>query len=263
MERKASYTLDTVSFHPRETEVVWTFAFPSDAVFTALDQAARRRGLRPAMASREHGLFIAKPPLSPLNIGRKVVFSLSALSPARTRVKAQYMHGATLFQSRESRAELLDTVLRSALLSLDTALDARIGAAARRQPEPEPQATPRATPRAAPAPEEPPREPAAARQTQPRPEPAAPEAAPRAPERPAPDPAAPAASSAPDLSGLDFGRLDWDDIPLEPPPPEDRHRYGKAAGSRRLSGMAKLLWVLLGMALFFGIALLAGIWGAR
>ena len=267
-QRKITYTLDNVAFRPRETELVWTLAFPADAVFTAVEQAARRRGLRPAMASREHGLLIARPPLSLFTVGRKVVFALSALSPAKTRVKAQYQHGAVIFQSRESRLDLLDTVLRTAHMTLDSELEIRSGRGAAARPE----ASAPVRPAKAPAPRPPVPEPAVPEKAMsPAPaesKPAEPQERPETPKNDSPLPQAPPAPDAaapetghPDLSGLDFGRLDWNDIPLEPPPPEDFERYRRAAGSRRLSMGVKLLWLVLGVGIFFGLSLLAGMLG--
>ncbi|MDY7001851.1 MAG: hypothetical protein SVS15_08745 [Thermodesulfobacteriota bacterium] len=232
-ERETLYREQSTDFGPRETGLSWVFSLSGDKVFQAVTQAVQRQGLKPVLISQKYGLLIAKPRFSLLNVGRRVTISFSKTASGQILVSARYTHGLLSFQGKLGRLEVLESVFRRAGLFLDTVVDAKGmgGSVAGKSAVPPPQAE-AGMKRA----EEPPLE---------KPK------APAQPVRPRRD------ASGRDfvgMNGLDFGSLDWHEIPLERPSPEDFWKYrgaGKRASVRRLPVKWKMFWFGVGVVLVF------------
>lgn len=116
-DRHPGYTLDSISFSARETEMVCTIAAPRNEVLLAIYNALQQLGHTSALVNRAFGLLIARPPFSFLNVGRRFTFSLTSVSGG-TQVTATYTHGLVSFQSRARRQQLLESLLRATRLNL-------------------------------------------------------------------------------------------------------------------------------------------------
>ena len=221
-ERKVLYREESRDFGSRETGLAGVFFLPRDKVFQAVDQAVRRQGLKPVMVSRKYGLLIAKPRFSLLNAGRKVTISFSRTASGHTLVRARYTHGLLSFQGKLERLEILESVFRWAVILLDTVADAKsiVQSASRKTV-----AAKEAEVQAAGLQER-------ARTT-----------------GPGQDVAGRGLAG---MNGLDFGSLDWNEIPLQRPSPRDFWKYrgiGNRASARSLPLKWKLFWFGLGVVL--------------
>ncbi len=229
-ERETLYREESTEFGPRETGLSWGFSLPGDKVFKAVDQAVRRQGMKPVLVSQKYGMLIAKPRFSLLNVGRRVTFSFSKTRSGQTLVSALYTHGLLSFQGRLERLEVLESVFRRAGLLLDTVADAKsMGRSVARK-----KAAMRQTDAGEREPEE------------------AGRVKPQAPTQAAP-PRREASGNAPaGMEGLDFGSLDWHEIPLKRPSSEDFWKYrrtGKRTFVRRLPLKWKMFWFGVGVVL--------------
>ena len=137
-ESTPSYSQEEASFGSRETALSALFGYAPARVYNALEQAAERQGLTVLMSSAANGLLVARPALSLLNLGRRVTVTVSASGPEAARVSARYTHGLVSFEDRYARLELLNTLLRNALLQLEAGDVARKVAQKSRAPEPAP-----------------------------------------------------------------------------------------------------------------------------
>ena len=232
-KRETLYREQSTDFGPRETGLSWVFSLSGDEVFQAVSQAVRRQGLKPVLISQKYGLLIAKPRFSLLNVGRKVTISFSKTASGEVLVRAWYTHGLLSFQGKLGRLEVLESVFRRAGLLLDTVADAKSmaqGVARKSVAEPHGSDAGAKRPEVA-APE--------------KPEPPVQAAAPRLDD---------SGEGPSGMNGLDFGSLDWHEIPLKRPSPKDFWKYrgtGKRTPVRRLPLKWKMFWFGVGVVLVF------------
>jgi hypothetical protein len=145
-ENAPSYSQEEASFGSRETALSALFGYAPARAYNALEQAAERQGLTVLMSSAANGLLVARPSLSLLNLGRRVTVAVSPAGPEAARVSARYTHGLVSFEDRYARLELLNTLLRNALLQLEAGDVARKVARQSQAPAPAAEAAPPAEP---------------------------------------------------------------------------------------------------------------------
>lgn len=129
---------EQASYGSRETTLTAVFGYAPQRVFNALEQGAERQGLTLLMSSAANGLLVARPPFSLLNLGRRITMTFSPAGPEATRVSACYTHGLVSFEDRYTRLELLNSLLRNALLQLEAGEVARKVAQGQTTPTPAP-----------------------------------------------------------------------------------------------------------------------------
>lgn len=144
-QSRLGYMVEAISFTARETRVVWTMPFARNDVLRTIYQSMQRLGHTSGLVNREFGLLIGKPPFSLISAGRRMTYSLSETDEG-TRVEAIYTHGLLSLQSRHTRQALLETVLRSALMTLQAEEEAKAALKDKKgtpeAPRPAPQAPP-------------------------------------------------------------------------------------------------------------------------
>lgn len=233
---KADYSLDSVTYSARETEVTWTFNFPPDAVWEAVIRAAQTAELTPVILDKSLGITICKPPFSLFNIGRRIAISFSDISAESTRVRTTYLHGALTLQGQGARVQMLEGILRAGLMSLQDQ-DRR-----RRQKQP-------------PAVKSAPKAEQIPRQQQ---------SAPSQKEEPPAQDAAPPvdfpADERPPLEAMDFKGTKWDELPLTPPTGAMARQYmSRPLAERKRSILGRVIWFAVGVAIVLALLSLSGV----